>query len=71
MSNATWRRFGKRLRELRRTREWSQEEFAYRIGMDVSYLSELETGKKEPCLTRIERIAKGFGVSISELMKGL
>ena len=71
MSNATWRRFGKRLRELRRARDWSQEEFAYRIGMDVSYLSELETGKKEPCLTRIERIAKGFGISISELMKGL
>lgn len=39
--------------------------------MDVSYLSELENGKKEPCLTRIHRIAQGFGLSISELMKGV
>jgi transcriptional regulator with XRE-family HTH domain len=69
MSNAIWRAFGRRIRELRRKRKWSQEEFAYRIKMDTSYLSELETGKKEPCLTRIHRIAKGFGISISELMR--
>jgi transcriptional regulator with XRE-family HTH domain len=71
MSNTIWRKFGARLRALRRRRKWSQEEFAYRIGMDVSYLSELENGKKEPCLTRIHRIAQGFGLSISELMKGV
>jgi transcriptional regulator with XRE-family HTH domain len=71
MSNAIWRTFGRRIRELRRKRKWSQEEFAYRIRMDTSYLSELENGKKEPCLTRIQRIAKGFGISISELMRGV
>jgi transcriptional regulator with XRE-family HTH domain len=69
MSSAIWRKFGARLRTLRRKRKWSQEELAYRIGMDVSYLSELENGKKEPCLTRIHRIAKGFGLSISELLR--
>jgi transcriptional regulator with XRE-family HTH domain len=71
MSSAIWRKFGVRLRTLRRRRNWSQEEFAYRIGMNVSFLSELENGKKEPCLTRIHRIAKGFGLSISELMKDM
>lgn len=71
MSNALWRRFGKRIRTLRLKRKWSQEEFAFRVGMDVSYLSELENGKKEPCLTRIQRMAKGFGMTISELMKGV
>lgn len=71
MSNAVWLRFGRRVRGLRLKRKWSQEEFAYRIGMDVSYLSELETGKKEPCLTRIQRIAEGFGLNISQLTKGV
>jgi transcriptional regulator with XRE-family HTH domain len=71
MSSAIWRKFGKRIRGLRLERGWSQEEFAHRIGMDVSYLSELENGKKEPCLTRIHRIAVGFEIRISELMKGL
>ena len=69
MSSAIWRKFGARLRTLRRKRKWSQEELAYRIGMDVSYLSELENGKKEPCRTRIHRIAKGFGLCISELLR--
>ncbi|HXM09571.1 MAG TPA: helix-turn-helix transcriptional regulator [Terriglobales bacterium] len=69
MSSAIWRKFGKRIRRLRLAHEWSQEEFAYRIGMDVSYLSELENGKKEACLTRIHRIAAGFKISLSELMK--
>jgi transcriptional regulator with XRE-family HTH domain len=69
MSSAIWRKFGARLRILRRKRKWSEEEFAYRIGMDVGYLSELENGKKEPCLTRIHRIAKGFGLCISELLR--
>jgi len=71
MSNVLWQRFGKRIRGLRLRRKWSQEEFAYRVELDVSYLSELENGKKEPCLTRIHRIAKGFGITISELMKGI
>jgi transcriptional regulator with XRE-family HTH domain len=71
MSNAEWRKFGARVREHRLKRKWSQEEFAYKIGMDTSYLSELETGKKEPCLTRIHRIADGFKITVSELMKGL
>jgi hypothetical protein len=30
MSSAIWRKFGARLRTLRRKRKWSQEEFAYR-----------------------------------------
>jgi transcriptional regulator with XRE-family HTH domain len=71
MSNALWRRFGRRVRQLRLKRKWSQEEFAYRVAMDVSYLSELENGKKEPCLTRIARIARGFGITIAQLMRGI
>jgi len=71
MSNTICRQFGTRLRVLRKKREWSQEDFAFRVGMDVSYLSELEGGKSEPCLRLIQRIAKGFGVSISEFMDGI
>jgi transcriptional regulator with XRE-family HTH domain len=71
MSSVVWRKFGKRIRALRGERKWSQEEFAHRINMNVSFLSEIETGKKEPCLTRIHRMARGFGISMSELMRGV
>jgi len=39
--------------------------------MDVSYLSEIENGKKEPCLRKIKEIAQGLGVNISRLVQGL
>jgi transcriptional regulator with XRE-family HTH domain len=39
--------------------------------MDVSFLSELENGKKEPCLRKIKELAQGLGVSVARLMEGL
>jgi transcriptional regulator with XRE-family HTH domain len=71
MSNDICGQFGKRLRQLRVKRGWSQEELAYRVGMDVSFLSELENGKKEPCLRKIKELAQGLGVSVARLMEGL
>ena len=41
------------------------------ICTNTSYLSELEIGKKELSLTRISRISKGFGISISQLTRGI
>ena len=64
-------RFGKRLRALRLKHEWSQEELAYRVGMAASYLSEVETGKKEPCLRKIDELAQGLRVSLAQMMRGL
>ena len=63
--------FGKRLRQLRNEKGYSQEELCYRVGMDVSYLSELENGRKEPCLRKIKEIAQGLGIPLSRLIEGL
>lgn len=71
MARDICREFGARVRILRRRRKWSQEELAYRIGMDDGYLSDLETGKKEPCLRKIKELAQGLGVTLSAIMKGL
>ena len=68
MSNDICENFGKRLRQLRTEHGFSQEELAYRVGMDVSYLSELENGKKEPCLIKLKEISQGLGISLSRLI---
>jgi transcriptional regulator with XRE-family HTH domain len=44
---------------------------AERLGIDRSYLSEIETGKKDPSLTILQTIAAGFQLSLSQLLKGL
>jgi transcriptional regulator with XRE-family HTH domain len=42
-----------------------------KLGIDRSYLSELESGKIEPCLRNLELIADGFGIPVDALLKGL
>ncbi len=64
-------RLGNRVRALRRERGCTQVELAEMLGMDRSYLSEIETGKKDPSLRVLKTIADGFGLSLSQLLRGL
>ena len=64
-------RFGTRVRELRRQTGLSQEDFAAECGLDRTYISGIERGKRNVALKNIEAIAKALKVSISELMKGI
>ena len=52
-------------------RGWSQEELAHRVGIDVSFLSELENGKKEPCLRKMKELSQGLEVTLSYLVQRL
>lgn len=41
------------------------------LGIDRSYLSEIETGKKDPSLTILKAIADGYRVTLSQLLEDL
>jgi transcriptional regulator with XRE-family HTH domain len=56
---------------MRRERQLTQVELAEILGIDRSYLSEIETGKKDPSLRVLKTFAVGFHVSLSELLRGL
>jgi transcriptional regulator with XRE-family HTH domain len=64
-------RFGDRLRQLRKNVGLSQEAFAVKCGLDRTYISGIERGRRNVSLRNIEVIAKALGVSISELTRGL
>jgi transcriptional regulator with XRE-family HTH domain len=64
-------RFGSRVRDLRTARGYSQEAFADRCGLDRTYMSGIERGKRNIALRNIFAIAKGLEVSLSELTRGL
>lgn len=56
---------------LRRNREamgWSQEEFADRAGIHRTYVSDLEGAKRNPTITVVERLAKPFGITASDIL---
>ncbi len=60
-------KFGKRIKELREATGLSQEKFALKIGMDRTYYSSVENGKRNISLVNIKKIADGLGISLSEL----
>jgi transcriptional regulator with XRE-family HTH domain len=64
-------RFGARLRELRKHRGWTQVRVAEELGIDRSYISDMERGKKNVCLPTMEVLAQGFEISLAQLVKGL
>jgi transcriptional regulator with XRE-family HTH domain len=64
-------RFGLRLRELRKGRGWTQVRAAEEFGIDRSYISDMERGKKNVCLPTMEVLAQGFEISLAQLVKGL
>lgn len=63
--------FGQRIKEIRNTQGISQEKFALLIDMDRTYYASVESGKRNVSINNIEKIAKGFNMSLEELFKGL
>lgn len=64
-------RFGKRIRKLRLDRGWTQTDLAVHTGIGRPFLSNVENGKKEPCLRLVEVLALSFDMSIAQLMRGI
>lgn len=64
-------RFGRRLREIRKARGYSQEGFAAHCGLDRTYIGGIERGLRNVSLRNIELIAKALDVSMAELMQGI
>ncbi|MEI6218544.1 MAG: helix-turn-helix transcriptional regulator [bacterium] len=61
--------FGKRLRELRQACRWTQEKAAEACGIGYKLYQLYELGiKRNPGLVTLEKIARGFGLGIHELL---
>ncbi len=62
-------KFANRLIELRKQNNLSQEDLALLCGVDRTYIGRLERLERKPSLAIVEKIAKGFGIEITELLK--
>jgi transcriptional regulator with XRE-family HTH domain len=60
-----------RIRQLRHDCELSQEALAEAAGIHRTYLGGIETGRRNPSLKNLGRIAKALGVSLSRLFDGV
>ena len=69
METELGKRIGKRLRELRVGRGWTQAEFAQITNKAVETISNMERGKTVPGLLTLEQFAKHLGVGLEELFR--
>ena len=64
-------KLGQKIKALRNAMGISQEKFALMIDMDRTYYASVESGKRNISINNIEKIAKGLGITLEELFKGL
>ena len=60
---------GDRVRQRRLGLGISQEAFAYKCGVHRTYIGKVERGEQNVSMGSLERIAKGLGVRISQLVR--
>ena len=70
-SNSISARFGARLREMRIENKWTQHHMAGHFGIDRTFISDVERGRKSMSLPMLEVVAIGMKVSLSDLMRDL
>lgn len=61
-------KLGERIRKLRETRGYSQEELGFKANLHRNYISKLELAQKNPTYTTLLKLAKALAVSVNDLL---
>lgn len=61
--------FGKKIQELRKSQGISQENLALLSGLDRSYISGIEQGKRNASLEVVEKLAKALSIEVKEFFE--
>jgi transcriptional regulator with XRE-family HTH domain len=65
------RQLGERIYELRKMRQYTQEELAQKAGISLSYLSMIERAQRTPYVETLVPIAAALGITLSQLFLDL
>lgn len=57
---------GQLLKDLREERGWPLRELGLVVGMNKTYLGDIELGKRNPSINSLEKIVAGYGLTIKE-----
>jgi transcriptional regulator with XRE-family HTH domain len=61
------RAVGRRIREFRTLKDWTQEELAEAADLDRAYVAGMEVGLRNPSLRNLVKIARALGVPLAEI----
>jgi len=68
MSYDIYQHIGRRIREERVRRGWTQEQLADKIEVHTSFIGQLERGLKKPSLVTLKKLADIFGIKAGDLL---
>ncbi|SRR5699024_2333089 len=68
--NVNFKLIGKRIQEVRKQQAMTQAELAALTDMSDSYISCIETAKKQASLESLIRISNALGITVDELLSG-
>jgi len=67
--NNSAKKLGANMKRIRKAKQMTQGDICRKLGVDRSYVSNVESGNKNPTLSTITKLAKALGVSVDELLK--
>lgn len=63
------KKLGENIKKIRLEKGMSQGDICRKLGFDRSYISNIESGNKNPTLSTITKLAKALGVPMEDLLK--
>ena len=63
--------FGKRIRQVRLSKGFTQESLADIVGLHRTYIGNIERGEESVSVDNAKKIATALKISLSDLFKGL
>ena len=69
MSDKLTNSLGKRIKELRKKANLTQDKFSEFLGIDSKHLSRIECGKNQPSLSLIKKISTILNIEIAQLFE--
>ncbi len=68
MDKVLLKKLAKRIKELRKTNGFSQDDLAFHSGIARSTLGNIETAKNDIVFSKIKKLATAFNLSLSEFL---
>jgi len=68
MDTRILRKFGDKVKRIRKSKNWSQEELAKKAHLHRTYIGSIERSERNISLLNVERIAKALNVDIKDLL---
>ena len=71
IKNSIQKQLGKKVRDLRTAKGYSQESFAHDCDLHRTYIGCIERGEKNVTINNITKIAKVLKINLSSLFEGI